>query len=100
MTPTEQDNELLIAIQNVETQGSFVKNEITGRAMKEIAALITADRKRVALEARIDERQMLSFHRAYGRDYQATLETLEESNDERIAELKAQQEQLEKGSDV
>ena len=56
--------------------------------------LITADRKRVELEARLDERQMLSFHRAYGRDYQATLETLEEANDDRIAELKAQQEEV------
>lgn len=56
--------------------------------------LIIADRKRVALEARLEERQMLSFHRAYGRDYQATLETLEETNDKRIAQLKAQQEEV------
>ena len=61
-------------------------------AVDAVVEFITADRKRVALEARIDERQMLSFHRAYGRDYQATLETLEEANDDRIAELKAQQE--------
>ena len=48
----------------------------------------------MALEARIDERQILSFHRAYGKDYQETLETLEEANDKRIAELKAQQEEV------
>ena len=59
-----------------------------------IMQLITADRKRVALEARLDERQMLNFHRAYGKDYQATLEMLEESNDDRIAELKSQREEV------
>ena len=80
MTPTEQDKELrelVHIVQNADT---------TYDAMQ----FIIADRKRVALEARIDERQMLSFHRAYGRDYQATLETLEEANDKRIAELEAE----------
>ena len=84
MTPTEQDKELrelVHIVQNADT---------TYDAMQ----FIKADRKRVELEARLDERQMLSFHRAYGRDYQATLETLEEANDDRIAELKAQQEEV------
>jgi len=84
MTPTEQDKELrelVHIVQNADT---------TYDAMQ----FIIADRKRVALEARIDERQMLSFHRAYGKDYQATLETLEEANDKRLAELKAQQEEV------
>ena len=42
------------------------------------------------VEARIDERQSMSFHRAYGKDYQYTLEILEEQNDARIATLKQQ----------
>ena len=68
-------------VQDIDT---YLKSDDAARVIE----LIIADRKRVALEARLDERQMLSFHRAYGRDYQETLETLEESNDERIAELK------------
>lgn len=42
------------------------------------------------VEARIDERQSMNFHRAYGKDYQYTLELLEEQNDARIATLKQQ----------
>ena len=113
MTPTEQDKKLEVALMEL-----FCRSEEFGRtfltcaskeefaeavnggaldhqqAAHEAMKLITADRKRVALGARIDERQMLSFHRAYGKDYQETLETLEEANDERIAELKAQQEEV------
>ena len=107
MTPTEQDNELRSAIIHYRIkcdyylsdrdEGVISQEEYETAICSELNAVIqlcTADRKRVALEARIDERQMLSFHRAYGRDYQATLETLEEANDERIAELKAQQEEV------
>ena len=97
MTPTEQDKELREKISHrfdsVCAEGHQQSCGEYQTAVDDVMQLITADRKRVALEARIDERQMLSFHRAYGRDYQATLETLEETNDKRIAELKAQQEE-------
>ena len=102
MTPTEQDKELeqwLDKLSELNKLGGRGHGDLAdtchvcGISPSKLLAYITADRKRVALEARIDERQMLNFHRAYGRDYQATLETLEESNDERIAELKAQQEE-------
>lgn len=55
---TNSQEELLIAIQNVETQGSFVKNEITGRAMKEIMQLVAYEieaRERAAEERVLDE---------------------------------------------
>lgn len=95
MTPTEQDKELRGQIETLVFARFY---DVPEKQRKSIVAnllkLITADRKRVELEARIDERQMLSFHRAYGKDYQGTLELLEEANDERIAELKAQQEEV------
>ena len=95
MTPTEKDRELrkaiLLEFKNVHR---LAPADYTENCTNIVMQLITADRKRVALEARIDERQMLSFHRAYGKDYQETLETLEEANDERIAELKSQQEEV------
>lgn len=104
MTPTEQDKELRestrksIALLVAQRRGAVKWDEqdyiSAGNILFVCTKLITAYRERVALEARIDERQMLSFHRAYGKDYQATLETLEESNDKRIAELKAQQEEV------
>jgi len=108
MTPTEQDKlrEQIEAIfknphcaschEDWDYDSSYRTDSCCTRFMTDsiskVVELITADRKRVALEARLDERQMLNFHRAYGKDYQETLETLEETNDERIAELKAQQE--------
>ena len=95
MTPTEQDKELREKISHrfdsVCAEGHQQSCGEYQTAVDDVMQLIAADRKRVALEARIDERQMLSFHRAYGKDYQETLETLEEANDKRIAELKAQQ---------
>lgn len=63
-------------------------------AEAEAKQALTSLIKELVAEARLDERQMLNFHRAYGKDYQATLETLEEANDDRIAELKAQQEEV------
>ena len=100
MTPTEQDKEQRYHLASCEMyeilRGIFHSDRrLTGKSCScGLTEFITADRKRVELEARLDERQMLSFHRAYGKDYQATLEILEEANDERIAELKAQQEEV------
>ena len=93
MTPTEQDKELrekLNALYNESRQmgmlrtGSPIEHMVNGALQ-----LITADRKRVALEARIDELeqvypQLQKHHGVSG-----------EGNyyyDDRIAELKAQQE--------
>lgn len=88
MTPTEQDKMSDEELYQSITDICFENGGVTKPMADKLMQLTTADRKRVALEARLDERQMLSFHRAYGRDYQATLETLEEANDKRIAELK------------
>lgn len=63
MTPTQQDKELQskldrLIIENQSEDGSIDISD--QRAMRdEIMQLITADRKRVALEARIDELQQL-----------------------------------------
>lgn len=93
MTPTEHYKELrdaiLLEFKNVHR---LAPSDYTENCTNIVMQLIAADRKRVALEARIDERQMLNFHRAYGKDYQETLGMLEEANDDRIAGLKAQQE--------
>lgn len=108
MTPTEQDSNgdgilkqriyeeiaVIFAGKDLSHEQIAALMDDRKESVELIMRLITADRKRVALEARIDERQMLSFHRAYGRDYQATLETLEEANDERTAELKEQYESI------
>ena len=88
MTPTEQDKELETQIQKVIASclrfyGDIQRDSQT--CTSELMQLITADRKRVALEARIDEltrvlqRPYISQH-VYGQD--------------RIAELKAHQEEV------
>lgn len=104
MTPTQQDKELRTQIRNTlynhEIGFSLAKadRQTPGQMVEELIdamlCLVTADRKRVAMEARLDERQMLNFHRAYGRDYQETLETLEEANDERIALINNKRKEL------
>ena len=53
MTPTEQDKELRKEIWDTLRYNQF--NMETSSAVAHIMQLITADRKRVALEARIDE---------------------------------------------
>ena len=88
MTPIEQDNELRekldrLIIENQSEDGSIDISD--QRAMRdEILELITADRKRVALEARIDELVDLSLGVYYFGDIVKI--------NSRIAELKAQQE--------
>lgn len=83
MTPTEQ-----------ELRNKYPINTFSGTTQDELVEFITQYGDTRERLGRIDERQMLSFHRAYGKDYQETLETLEEANDKRIAELKAQQEEV------
>ncbi len=94
MTPTEQDKKLRRNICGIATGVLWGKNfnELTpnersrvNAMAKDLEAYITADRKRVALEARLDEltrvlqRPYISQH-VYGQ--------------ERIAELKAQREEV------
>ena len=80
MTPTEQDKELreaiLLEFKNVHR---LAPADYTENCTNVVMHLITADRKRVALEARIDELDRQP-------DFSWILK--------RIAELKAQQEEL------
>ena len=119
MTPTEQDKELreqlvaggyrLDTNQGMERTIKFIqaytdqvvqafgekaiqaiKDEIKAvEGVDNIMQLITADRKRVALEARVDELQALNEQR----EWQSLGGVYKEIN-ERIAELKAQQEEV------
>ena len=95
MTPTEQDKELREKVATIVEYWDFSplqdEDSRIERLKDEIMQLITADRKRVALEARIDELeqvypQLQKHHGVSG-----------EGNyyyDDRIAELKAQQEEF------
>ena len=96
MTPTEQDKELREKIQKVVATylrfyGDIQRDSAT--CASELMQLITADRKRVVLEARLDELKTI-------RDNYETQNTVKfgtvikwsDIND-RIAELKAQQEE-------
>jgi hypothetical protein len=90
MTPTEQDKELRKAICRAmhiypEELQYRLPNSFGESELEAIMQLITADRKRVALEARLDEltrvlQQPYISQQVYGQD--------------RIAELKAQQEEV------
>ena len=90
MTPTEQDKQLRekldrLIIENQSEDGSIDISD--QRAMRdEIMQLITADRERVALEARIDELENNKW-------LPNEAKWIEQEAD-RIAELKAQQEEV------
>ena len=93
MTPTEQDKELREAIKHLlgycmpnQHQCTFEASRNETQELDEIMQLITADRKRVALEARIDEATRgLNLSGKYEHRQYFT---------RRIAGLKAQQEEL------
>ena len=102
MTPTEQENELRDEIKNILNAESFVSVDIDkvtpslralvakrhdNGAIDTILELITADRKRVALEARIDELERVypQLQKHYGVSGDGNY-----YYDDRIAELKAQ----------
>jgi len=109
MTPTEQDNELREAIRK-DFHQLLVKEftadwkiqrivrdlEIDVISLDNTMQLITADRKRVALEARLDELE----HTFVSHDNALASELVENPEweygqvAERIAELKAQQEEV------
>ena len=91
MTPTEQDKELREAIAKiVEAEYKSPDYIPAVERIDHVMQLITADRKRVALEARIDEVGRI-IDRELGLDYG---EETEKYLSVRIAELKAQQEEV------
>ena len=107
MTPTEQDKELLEKLnslfESVFSQGVRAGKDVATETYEDFDAwhkkgeldeamqLITADRKRVALEARIDELQKaLDENSPFG---EGQLDIASEYAEWRIAKLKAQQEE-------
>ena len=105
MTPTEQDKELREQVSTVmyDTDYKHVIEDpeyFDKAAVDAVVDLITADRKRVALEARINERNKIALDNYRGKtasestNWQGEFEYFMEGNEERIAELKAQQEEV------
>ena len=91
MTPTEQDKELHELVDKFINDIAVLRpyTRVTKEAKRRLAQLIAADRKRVALEARIDELRLAS-------DMQYMMRREDRINycSKRIAELKAQQEEV------
>lgn len=90
MTPTEQDKKLreaiLLEFKNVHR---LAPADYTENCTNIVMKLITADRKRVALEARINELRLAS-----DMQYMMRRENRVRYCSKRIAELKAQQEEV------
>lgn len=107
MTPTEQDKELQKAVwASLASQMTHAINctdleheeqdnceDFTKKNFEQLMQLITADRKRVALEARIDELSGI-FRIVDGRIFWQSETSLAVPIEDRIAELKAQQEEV------
>ena len=90
MTPTEQDKELQELVDKFINDIAVLRpyTRVTKEAKRRLALLIAADRKRVALEARIEALQWaLSDFNMPDTDTQANLQWY-------ITELKAQQEEV------
>ena len=101
MTPTEQDKELREAICDAmhvypEELKYRLPNSFGNSELEAIMQLITADRKRVELEARIDELEhtFVSYDNALANELVENPEWEYGQVVERIAELKAQQEEV------
>lgn len=115
MTPTEQDKELRELYKQIRNNSRVILyNDVIGRPdedgnreqtfrddlwaistaeLDKFVELITADRKRVALEARIDELEHIKIlHR---KEVYTTISGDDVNIHDRIAELKAQQEEFE-----
>ena len=98
VTPTEQDKELHELVDKFINDIAVLRpyTRVTKEAKRRLAQLITADRKRVALEARINENNM--YIRELPRHYfpsgpgEPHIPLVQFH--ERIAELKAQQEEV------
>ena len=98
MTPTERDKELRDKIADLfdelcEPTNKFWHRDSGLYWANKVMELITADRKRVALEARIDEISHV-FRIVDGRIFWQSDISLAMPLEERIAELKAQQEEV------
>ena len=103
MTSTEQDKELhsksyklaqeYLSTNNLEGFVDLIQNNLT---LDEALQLITADRKRVALEARIDELKhtFVSYDNALASELVENPEWEYGQVVERIAELQAQKEEI------
>ena len=89
MTPTEQDKELHELVDEFINDIAVLRpyTRVTKEAKRRLAQLITADRKRVALEARLDELERVypQLQKHYGVSGEGNY-----YYDDRIAELKAQ----------
>ena len=102
MTPTEQDKELRDKIADLfdelcEPTNKFWHRDSGLYWASKVMQLITADRKRVALEARIDElenRLRVQFIPSHWERLCAEVNSWAKYVDRRIAELKAQQEEV------
>ena len=90
MTPTEQDKELEATLLTL----VWGDGKVADRNVELIMQLITADRKRIALEAKIEIcDKYLSFRAASDTEHEA-IQWLDFQRNELHAELKAQQEEL------
>jgi len=94
MTPTEQDKELreaiLLEFKNVHR---LAPADYTENCTNVVMQFIIADRKRVALKARLDELEHIKIlHR---KEVYTTISGDDVNIRDRIAELKAQQEEFE-----
>ena len=89
MTPTEQDKKIIRGIEKaLEKSFSYQVLVLNKEYCDGLVQLITADRKRVALEARIDEIEHIA-----GFTHGMTNQMFKNLQN-RIAELKAQQEEI------
>lgn len=100
MTPTEQDKELREKIDELLKSPRYGVSLFAGHRdilVEILTDFITADRKRVALEARIDElenRLRVQFIPSHWARLCAEVNSWAKYVDRRIAELKAQQEEI------
>lgn len=97
MTPTEQDKELRDKVANIVEYWDFSplqdEDSRIDRLKNEIMQLITADRKRVALEARIDELKKVDMLTKPLLPNSGSVETnVKAWVKDRLPQLKAQQE--------
>lgn len=88
-----QDKELREALE-------YLVGSPSNITLEETLQLITADRERVALEARINERNKIALDNYRGKtvsestNWQAKFEYFVDSNEKHITELKAKQEEV------
>ena len=98
MTPTEQDKELREKVASIIEYWDFSplqdEDSRIERLKNEILQLITADRKRVELEARLDELKRLQRLSVYTENVHQKINRVVSTRLNSLAELKAQQEEV------